>query len=464
MTDLKDLNTRKKYPVFTYESFKTSANETSVDIEFLFKLDGLCEFRPTISLKTDNLTILNKPEGELFERIVFNMGMCEAVSYFKCVCPEKVVVKCGALSEKDKSYWKHLWFNGLGEFFYINKIAPTCESDFLEIIAPEKADEPASFKFNSSGKNIIPVGGGKDSCVTAHLLRSLKEQNMFFTVNDQKARTDCVKAAGYDEESIIKVYRTIDKNLLDLNSQGFLNGHTPFSAVVAFLSFLSAYLTGSENIILSNEASANEGNTESGVNHQYSKSFDFEADFNRYTKRNFTDKIRYFSLLRPFNELQITKMFASRKEFAKVFRSCNRGSKKNIWCEECSKCLFVYGMLSAFLNEDELSLIFSSNMLDNTALLKDFRGLTGLDEVKPFECVGTAEEYNTALSLAVLRMKKEGKELPALLKIFDEAFDSEKIAKESTLLSEYNCENLVPEKFGQFTAEMYDYVKNSRVC
>ncbi len=461
MTNLKELETRKKYPVFTYESYKIEKTENSVDLEFTFKIDGLCTFKPTVSLKTDNLEILNDFRSPLAEKIVFNMGMCEAVSYFKCVCPEKIVVKCGALSEEDKAYWKHLWFNGLGEFFYINSVNPSCEEDFIEIEAPEASSNENAFKFVSGGKNIIPVGGGKDSCVTAHLLRSKKESNLFFTINDQQARTECVKAAGYGEESIVKVYRTIDKELLELNKKGFLNGHTPFSAVVAFTGLFAAYLTGGENIILSNEASANEGNTESGVNHQYSKSFDFEYDFNRYVKRNFTDKIRYFSLLRPFNELQITKMFSSRPEFRKVFRSCNRGSKKNVWCEECSKCLFVYGMLSAFLKEEELHEIFASNTLDNKELLKDFRGLTGLDGIKPFECVGTSEEYNTALSLAVLRLKKEGKKLPYLLKIFDGEFDAEKTVRESTLLSQLNTENLVPEEFGVFITEMYDYVKNS---
>lgn len=464
MIPLKELELRKKYPEFIYESYKIEKNENSADIEFSFKIKGLCEFHPKISIKTDNLTVLNDCKGALAEKIVFNMGMCEAVSYFKCVCPEKITVKCGALSKADKAYWRHLWFNGLGEFFYINSIAPGSEDTFIEIDAPEKSGEDEELFINLSGKNIIPVGGGKDSCVTAHLLRSLKDENLFFTVNDQKARTDCVEAAGYTEKSIIKAYRTIDSELLGLNKKGFLNGHTPFSAVVAFLSLYCAYLVGGENIILSNEASANEGNTDGGVNHQYSKSFDFEYDFNEYVKRNFTDKIKYFSLLRPFNELQITKMFSACPEFRTVFRSCNRGSKRNVWCEECSKCLFVYGMLSAFLSDGEMREIFSSNMLDNEALLKDFRGLTGLDGVKPFECVGTAEEYKTALSLAVCKRKKEGKELPRLLKLFDSEFDAEKIASETKLFSELNGENLVPEKFREFVLEMYSYVKNCRVC
>ena len=461
MTKLNSLELRNKYPLFVYEGAKVEKKEHSLDIEYSFYIEGLCKFKPTLSIETDNLSIINAFDSPLGKKLVFNMGLSEAVSYFKCVCPKKIDVKCGFLSEEDCAYWRHRWASGLGEFFYINGIEPCKEEDFIEITSNPALKEEVSFDVAVIGKNIIPVGGGKDSCVTAYLLRKFKKDNMFFTVNDQKARTDCVKAAGYSEGDIIKVHRTIDKNLLELNKQGFLNGHTPFSAVVAFISLFAAYLVGAENIVLSNEASANEGNTENGVNHQYSKSFDFEYDFNEYVKRNFTEKIHYFSLLRPFSELQIAKMFASRPEYRRVFRSCNRGSKQNIWCESCPKCLFVYGMLSAFLSDGEMKEIFSSDMFEKEELIPDFRGLTGLDPVKPFECVGTAEEYRTALAMKILSLKREKRELPLLLRIFDDAFCCEDIVRESTALSEYNRENLVPEKFSECLTEMYSYVSNN---
>ena len=93
------------------------------------------------------------------------------------------------------------------------------------------------------------------------------------------------KRAGY-KDKIVYVKRTIDKNLIELNKQGYLNGHTPFSSMLAFLSYLVAYLTGKKYIALSNESSANESNVEGEkINHQYSKSFEFEQDF-----RNYADK------------------------------------------------------------------------------------------------------------------------------------------------------------------------------
>ena len=67
--------------------------------------------------------------------------------------------------------------------------------------------------------------------------------------------------------------------MLQLNSEGYINGHTPFSAIVAFSSVLTAALNGQKYITLSNENSANESTVkDSKVNHQYSKSYEFELD------------------------------------------------------------------------------------------------------------------------------------------------------------------------------------------
>ena len=77
------------------------------------------------------------------------------------------------------------------------------------------------------------------------------------------------------------------------------------------------------------------------------------------------------------------------------------------------------------------------------------------------ECVGTAEEYRTALAMKILSLKREKRELPLLLRIFDDAFCCEDIVRESTALSEYNRENLVPEKFSECLTEMYSYVSNN---
>ena len=326
---------RKEYPVFFYDGFQAAFSDGCIRLRFDFSIPGLCEFHPETKIMTENLVLLNAFDSPDARKILFALGLIEAVSYWKCVCPPKFVVRCGVVSAEDSLWWKKLWYNGLGEFFYINRVETDVER-FVEIenaCELQKREDNRETGFCSNGLNLIPVGGGKDSCVTLDLLKEQKARNLCFTVNDQPARTQTAKAAGYSPVQTVRTIRTIDTELLKRNAEGFMNGHTPFSSVVAFLSMYCAYITGAENIILSNEASANEASVcGTEINHQYSKSYEFEADFNDYAARNWTAGIRYFSLLRPFNEIQIAKKFAALREFHPVFRSCNAGSKKNEWC------------------------------------------------------------------------------------------------------------------------------------
>lgn len=345
----------------------------------------------------------------------------------------------------------------------------SCDDSFGEVpklskvaLASGQRDACPPKPFKNAHIKIIPVGGGKDSCVTMELTREFADKVFCFTVDDQPAREESAACAGYTDARMIRTYRTLDKNMLELNARGFLNGHTPFSAIVAFLSAYCGYLLGAEQIILSNESSANEGNlsekTEFEVNHQYSKSYEFEKDFSSYLERSIGVPIKYFSLLRSFNELQIAKQFSAYKKYHSVFRSCNAGSKKNIWCDNCAKCLFVYTILSPFLTEDEMTGIFGENLLTRGDLKEIFDGLVGFSEVKPFECVGTHVEINAALKETAERYIAEGIRLPVLLEYYYDRVPHEN-GTFKELLCEFNRENDIPEEFFSAVDKMYNYVK-----
>lgn len=455
---------RAMYPVFTYKNYHLTADDEFISIVFDFEIDGLCEFHPSVKIQKSNLDIVNGYNSPTAQKIIFNLGMVELISYWKCACPKTVRVECGHLSAQAVAFWKQLYFGGLSEFFYTNDIQINIDSFMTIVSLPEEHHSEScdcgcrdEFEYISKGINLIPIGGGKDSAVTAELLKSFGEKNKFFTVNNQPARTETVLAAGYSEDDIVRTFRTIDKNLLTLNSQGFLNGHTPFSAIVAFLSLYCAYLIGGNYIVLSNESSANESNIEgTEVNHQYSKSYQFENDFTEYVRDNIVDSIQYFSMLRPFSELQIAKMFSRLPQYHKIFRSCNRGSKQNVWCAKCAKCLFVYSILSPFIDTEKMVEIFGSEMLNDSELIGIFDGLVGFTPVKPFECVGTVSEINFALLKLCERYKKEQKEMPCLLKHFYEKAD--KSILDENLLTEYNPLNNVPDDFLFAVKEMYENV------
>lgn len=445
---------RQQYPVFVYDGYHIERTDTDVTLTFDFSIPGLCAFHPQTTIPTSRLSIVNDPQSETARAIVFALGLTEAVSYYKAVCSPVIEVRCGALSDAQKRWWKKLWFHGLGEFFFRNGIT-TDEDSFVEIRCAEAAANSAA-AFKSRGLCLVPVGGGKDSAVTLSLLHTRKDSIRTFTVNDQPARADTVTAAGLSANSTVRTYRTIDPELLRLNREGFLNGHTPFSAIVAFLSLYCAYMIGAQDIVLSNESSANESNIQgTSVNHQYSKSYAFERDFTQYVRQDIGLPIRYFSLLRPFNELQIAKQFAALPQYHAIFRSCNAGSKANVWCGNCAKCLFVYCILSPFLTPDQLTDIFGENLLEKASLQADFDGLCGLSDVKPFECIGTVREVQAALRKTIARYRRAGEPLPLLLRHCEGRLPD---AADDPLL-DFNPEHNAPEEYLPYIKEMLAVVQ-----
>ncbi len=423
---------RVKHPRFIYHSFELSEKE----LVFHFQIDEF-HFRPAWRLNL-NLNEHRFDRGQA-ELIAFSLGMAELVSYWKCACCPTVEVRCGWLSERQKLWWKKLYFNGLGEFFYRNDIAADFES-FMTIEAPEPPDLPKC-KPELRG-TLVPVGGGKDSVVSLELLKQAGEQITPYIINPRGATLGCVKAAGLSEDDIAAPTRTIDKTLLELNSRGYLNGHTPFSAVVAFSALLHACVLGKKYIALSNESSANETYVEGAqINHQYSKSTEFERDFRKYCEISFGTCPEYFSLLRPLSEWQIAREFVKYPQYFGVFQSCNLGSKTNVWCGKCAKCLYVYVLLAAFLDDGELTKIFGCNMLEKAELSEMLDGLMLDGEDKPFECVGTKNEVRLSLKMALDKRKATP---PVLLKRFAERFPE---YSPVTLTNYFDKDNFVPEEF-----------------
>ncbi|MBQ9182132.1 MAG: hypothetical protein IJ134_05835 [Bacilli bacterium] len=431
---------RALYNNFIYKSYEVKKNNENIEITFNFEIENLKNFTPT--LKIENKGIINYDE-KIIDNLVFNLGLIELISYWKCTCSKNVIIKCGYLNDEQINWFKKLYYNGLGEFFYINKIDTNID-DFMNIIIDFEETKDYDVNYSGSG-NLICVGGGKDSIVSLELLKN--EDNKIFIVNPKDVTIDCSKTAGYDISDIIGVKRVIDSNLLELNSLGFLNGHTPFSSLLAFLSYLTAYLYNKKYIVLSNENSANQSTVlGTNVNHQYSKTYEFECDFYNYASKYLKLPIHYFSFLRPLNEYQIAQLFSTFKKYHNVFKSCNVGSKKTPWewCCKCPKCLFIYSILSPFLYKDELVNIFGNDLFTNEELLDIFLELLGLSNNKPFECVGTIEEMNYAISKTIKNLKEKNVELPFLLKYFDEHNLDKKI---SNPLEEYNDVHNLPEHF-----------------
>lgn len=432
---------REKYREFYFNNYSITEDFKAINIEYEFEIQGLTKFYPKSKILKKELKFKDI-NSKYVQNMVFHIGLIELISYWKSTCSPKIIIKCGYLNKEQIEWWKKLYFTGLGELFYINNIKTNIK-DFVDIECINKSKELVyeDIKEKANGY-IVPIGGGKDSVVTLETLNINKENDYCLIINPKSVTLKCAKMGGIKENNIIEIFRNIDKNLLELNKKGFINGHTPFSSMLAFYSYLVAYLLSKKYVALSNENSANESNIiGKKVNHQYSKSYEFECDFQEYTIKYLKAPVKYFSFLRPLNELQIAKIFSRYEKYHTVFKSCNIGSKEREWnwCCNCAKCLFAFIILSPYLYKEKLINIFGEDLYEKESLLKTFLELTGNGENKPFDCVGTFEEVKFALSKTIENIEKENIKLPYLLKYYKNNYKL--VDTSDDITKRYNDEN-----------------------
>jgi len=409
---------RKKYPRFVYEKYSYKISGKNLEIFFDFKIEPSISFQPKIIIKNIPKNLL-KSDFNRFNNLIFHLGLMEIPSYWKATCSPEILIKAGSLNKEQIKWWKDLIMNGLGQFFYENKINFT-QPNFIKFSSPLIHDNYARAELRRSKENkvLVPFGGGKDSIVTLELLKKRGEKINCFSVNPSGAALKVMKIAGIKKPIIIK--REIDPFLLKLNKKGYLNGHTPITAVLSFLSVFAALLFNYKNIAFSNEKSADEGNVKylgKMINHQWSKSSEFEEKFRYYSKKYLVKEINYFSYLRKYTELEIAKIFAKYPKYFSVFSSCNVVLVKKMkrrWCGNCPKCLFLYLILYPFLEKKQLLEIFAADIFENKKLLPLMRALIERGIAKPFECVGTKKENRMAFELSWKKAEQEDK-VPYLL-------------------------------------------------
>ena len=155
---------RRKHPRFIYESFEVKEEGGKLSIQFSLTLEPDIIFHPTLTIPIET-----KIDKSIIDLFAFHLGMVECISYWKAACPVELVVRAGSLNQEQITFWHDLFLNGLGEFFYKNNIDFT-QKDFLRI----------SSSLNPNTKYVIPaplsrdlvlVGGGKDSALTLELLK-----------------------------------------------------------------------------------------------------------------------------------------------------------------------------------------------------------------------------------------------------------------------------------------------------
>jgi hypothetical protein len=392
--------------VFATRTFDRSSRVAEFTYEVQFEDAPSTRFTEQLAFPvTGDIRDLPVP---LVERFLEDLHLIIGVSYWKLYCPHEIDPGTIRLSPAQAEFWHTLYTIGMGEFHYRNNL------DFRDIVSfPAEEDHSVEyFELSTRDRALVGIGGGKDSIVSGELVRAEGYPFEGFVMEGSLQTSSVDPVAERMGIALMKVTRTMDPHLSTLTD--VYRGHVPISAIYAFVGIFVGALYDYRYVIVSNEASSNEGNVSylgKTVNHQWSKSVEFERMFREYTERYLVRGITYFSLLRPLSELRIVELFATEDRFKRyfdTFSSCNRNFRVNsdgsrspmTWCGECAKCAFAFAMLAAFLPRETVVGIFKKDLFADDGLQHVYAELLGIRDFKPFDCVGTPDEVKTAFFMA----------------------------------------------------------------
>jgi hypothetical protein len=100
-------------PTFIYDSYEIIEEEENIKLSFNFIIEGLTSFNPTYLINKKYIKNKNI-DNNLFNYLVFHIGLIELVSYFKCTCSKNVIIKAGYLDTDQINWFKKLYYYGLG--------------------------------------------------------------------------------------------------------------------------------------------------------------------------------------------------------------------------------------------------------------------------------------------------------------------------------------------------------------
>lgn len=344
----------------------------------------------------------------VLHRLLDHLCVAAGLSYYKLAAPPRVIVEHGSWFAADLAYHRSLLANGLGEFCWENDLPLLDPAWEMDVIPEDRVRLAAPPVLALDNGPLVPVGGGKDSCVSIEAVRAAGLEATLVTVRRFPVIQDVIDASGLAD---VAVARILDPAIGPLVARGALNGHVPVTAIVTWASLVAALLGGHDAVVLSNERSASEGNVVYRgveINHQWSKSAEAEQLLTDALAR-ITPSLRAFSLLRGLSELSIARRFAATgQRYFSTFSSCNGAFRSDPsrrvdrWDATCAKCQFVFLALSTVLSRPEVEAIWGADVF-SVSDIAGFEALLGLTEWKPFECVGESNECRVALAIISAR-------------------------------------------------------------
>lgn len=387
-----------KYKTFVFEDY--SFDKQAGELTLRYGMDSDLKFTESYVF---DFEFADYDEVTL-DRALQSLFFMAGVSYYKTLLPGEIVIHKGQTDENSAAFFSKTYQKGLGEFFFVNRLDPNTSIKFPVTSGSFSPIDASS----SPAGSLVAIGGGKDSLVSVELLRGAINNLATWSLNHRRQLSPLIERIGLPH---YWVEREWDPQLFELkNSPEAYNGHIPISAIFACVGTIVAILSGRRDIVVSNESSTSEPMLHYqgvAINHQYSKSIEFEQDYQKHLSHTLGDCVRYFSFLRPLSEVRIAELFAklAYNKYQDVFSSCNRAyahsSNALFWDGTCPKCAFVFLALTPFVPREQLEALFSGkNLLRDPGLKSTYEQLLGIQGDRPLDCVGDVKESRAAMRLA----------------------------------------------------------------
>lgn len=386
----------QEYTSFNFLRYNfDEANKTA---SFTYSYDDVVQYTETYRFDFDFVQF----DYQQLDRALQNLFIMAGISYYKAYLPPVINTPGLPLDDFRAQTFSAVYQRGLGEFFYVNQLDPN-----TPINIPSAGVQLEQQTVQVQDGLLIGLGGGKDSLFSLEALRDDNKRIATWSLGHAEQIRPLAERTGLPH---LQVERTVDQSLIEHNKMGAMNGHVPISAIFACVGTVVGILAGYKTAIVSNEQSANEPTlvyNGVAINHQYSKSEEFETMYQNLLQASFGGSLEYISFTRPMSELLISELFVKLAfdTYADVFSSCNRAfvlsSSSMSWCGECPKCAFVFLALTPFVDRGRLEQLWGGkNLLLDPSLDTTYRQLLGIVGDKPLECVGAIKECRAAMQMS----------------------------------------------------------------
>lgn len=345
------------------------------------------------------------PESDESEKLLRALHIALAISYYKSYLPP-VIEHPYAMDDVEANFWNTVYLHGLGEFLYKNSLSGSLLAKFS---AQDGKRVHQNSSISWSDEVVLGIGGGKDSIVAGEILKEAGIPVSGFVLATGEILGQTQAVANVMGVKLAAVKRKLDPKILEINTlEGAYNGHIPISLIFGLVGTMLAAANQNRYVLVANEASASipqatwEGKN---INHQWSKSLEFERTLQDYLHNFVSKEMFYFSAVRPLTSVAIAKLFAQYPQYFEVFTSDNSlfkieqsAREHPRWSKQSSKSLSSYILLAPWMSDEDLLRIFGENYLNIPDLTPMISKLLGENGQSVLDCVGTPEELKASMS------------------------------------------------------------------